>query len=262
MSDTDRADLAVEIARAAGALGLDFFRKIDDLRVERKGHQDFISQADREVELFVRNALEEAAPKDAIVGEEYAPKEGVSGFTWVIDPIDGTTNFISGIPAWTVVVAGVRGGKTEIGVIFDPCNEELYLAVAGQGATLNGAAIHAPKGKGVRDGSIGVGFSNRVSTKGIQKLVTALLDAGGVFHRNASGALSLAYVASGKLLGYSEEHMNAWDCLAGQLIVAEAGARVEEQDADEMIANGGRVIVGLDGVFDELREISLQAFSN
>ncbi len=262
MSVANRDELAVRVAREAGALALDYFRRIDDLNVERKGHQDFVSEADREVEIFVRQALEEAAPDDAIVGEEHAPKVGVSGFTWVIDPIDGTTNFISGIPAWTVVIAGVRDGRTEIGVIFDPCNDELYFASAGLGATLNGNLLKAPGGRSLTDGSIGVGFSNRVSTRGVQNLVAALLDAGGVFHRNASGALSLAYVAAGKLLGYSEEHMNAWDCLAGQLIVAEAGGRIEDQDADEMIAQGGRVIVGLDGVFDNLRDISVRAFAD
>ena len=262
MKDTNRVEMATRIAREAGALALDYFQRSDELNVERKGHQDFVSQADRDVELFVRRAIEKTLPHDAIVGEEHDARNGDSGFTWVIDPIDGTTNFVNGIPAWTVVIAGVRDGVTEIGVIYDPCNNDLFVAVKGRGATHNGARMTAPTGLRITDGSIGVGFSNRVSNDGIKNLVATLLDAGGVFHRNASGALSLAYVAAGKLLGYSEEHMNAWDCLAGQLIVAEAGGRVEDQDADQMIATGGRVIVGVEGVFEDLREMSLQAFSH
>lgn len=94
------------------------------------------------------------------------------------------------------------------------------------------------------------------------RLVTALVGEESMFYRNASGALSLAYVAAGRLLGYSEEHMNAWDCLAGQLIVAEAGGRVEDQDADAMIRDGGRVIVGTGTVFDRLRDLSRSAFGH
>ncbi len=122
------------------------------------------------------------------------------------------------------------------------------------------SALHLDAEKDMRDGSIGTGFSNRVPTRGVARLVAGILEEGGVFHRNASGALSLAYVADGRLIGYAEEHMNAWDCLAGQLLVAEAGGRVEPQDADQMIATGGRVIVGAPGVWDDLLRIAEAAF--
>ena len=263
MTDVDnakKASKALEIALEAGRLGLDYFQRRADLVVEVKGHQDFVSEADTQVELLVRQRLSEAFPDDAIVGEEHEPKPGTSGFTWVIDPIDGTTNFVNGIPAWTVVIAGVAQARAQIGVIVDPCHDERYVAIKGQGATLNGQPLALKGGLTLRDGSIGVGFSNRVRTDGIDALVSALLGTGSVFHRNASGALSLAYVAAGRLLGYSEEHMNAWDCLAGQLLVAEAGGGVEVQDADQMIAKGGRVIVGAPDVFPELLAISEAAF--
>jgi len=260
MDNASKVAKALEIAEAAGRLGLDYFQRRDTLEVEVKGHQDFVSEADKQVELFVRRELSAAFPDDAIVGEEHDPTPGGSGFTWVIDPIDGTTNFVTGIPAWTVVLAGVWQGRTEIGIIVDPNHDDRYVAVRGGGATQNGRPLALKDGPTLRDGSIGVGFSNRVRTKGIAALVGGLLDAGGVFHRNASGALSLAYVAAGRLLGYSEEHMNAWDCLAGQLLVFEAGGCVEDQDADRMIADGGRVIVGAPSVFPELRKISEVAF--
>jgi len=260
MKNEDRAATAVAIAKQAGALALEYFRHQDRLKVENKGHQDFVSQADREVEVLTRKLLAEHFPDDAIVGEEHAPTPGTSGFTWVIDPIDGTTNFVTSIPAWTVVIAGVENGRCVTGVIHDPCHDETFTAVRGQGAAMNGRDLTLSGQASLTDGSIGVGFSNRVDTSGAGRLASKLLSLGGVFHRNASGALSLAYVAAGRLLGYSEEHMNAWDCLAGQLIVEEAGGGVEVQDADRMIETGGRVIVGVPGVYEELVRLSDDAF--
>ncbi|EPX77778.1 inositol monophosphatase family protein [Litoreibacter arenae] len=261
MEHEARLKTLTEICVEAGKLALRYFENQNELVIDHKGHQDFVSQADREVEALTRRLLEEAFSDDSIVGEEDAPKEGTSGFTWVIDPIDGTTNFINGIPAWTVVVAGVSDGKTQIGVIHDPCHNETHAAIAGGGATLNGKPLQINDTRTLPEGTVGVGYSGRVESKGIVQLVAALVQEGAMFHRNASGALSLAYVASGRLLGYAEEHMNAWDCLAGQLIVAEAGGEVEAQNADAMIADGGRVIVGTPAVFARLRELSVEAFS-
>ena len=259
---TDRVEESVEISRQAGRLALKYFKDQDALVVDHKGHQDFVSQADKNVELLTRELIAQAFPEDGIVGEEYAPSPGTSGFTWVIDPIDGTTNFINGIPAWTVVLAGVQDGRTQVGVIHDPSLDETFVATKGKGATLNGEPLVLNDTRALSDGTVGVGYSNRVDDQGIIRLVNSLVHEGTMFYRNASGALSLAYVAAGRLLGYSEEHMNAWDCLAGQLIVAEAGGRVEIQDADSMIRDGGRVVVGTPMIFDRLLEISLTAFEH
>ncbi|NNF70724.1 MAG: inositol monophosphatase [Rhodobacteraceae bacterium] len=252
----NRSDTAIEIAKSGGALALDYFQKLGDLVIENKGHQDFVSEADKAVELHVRALIEDAFPDDGIVGEEHAAKPSASGYTWVIDPIDGTTNFITAIPAWTVVLAIVKDRQTQIGVIYDPVHDELYQAEASKGAWLNGERLICPPDASFQRGSIGTGFSNRVSTKGVLATVTTVLAEGGVFHRNASGALSLAYVAAGRLIGYLEEHMNAWDCLAGQLLIAEAGGSIEPQDADEMIAHGGRVVAGSAGIFGDLVRIA------
>lgn len=253
---------ARRIAEDAGALALDYFRGFEGLSVEVKSHQDFVSEADTNVEAFVRKALAAAFPDDAIVGEEDVPVPGTSGFTWVIDPIDGTTNFIHGIPGWTVVLAGVVGSRTEVGVIHDPNHDEMYHARRACGAYCNDRALYVLSGRDIRTGSVGVGFSGRTRAGGIKRLIEEVINSGGVFYRNASGALSLAYVASGKLLGYVEEHMNAWDCLAGQLLVAEAGGIIEEQDAALMIAHGGRVITGTPEVFGDLLAMAERAYSD
>lgn len=261
MDPDRRRALAEQIARQAGSRALARFRRIDELSIESKGHQDFVSDADRAVEHGIRAALARACPDDAIVGEEHPASAGNSGFTWVIDPIDGTANFINAIPTWAVVLAGVSGARTRIGVIHDPCHDETFVAVAGGGAWLNGRPLALPATAAISRGSIGIGYSNRCSAAGVRDLVGGIIRAGGVFQRNASGALSLAHVAAGRLLGYAEEHMNAWDCLAGQLLVAEAGGRVEQQDADSMIAHGGRVIAATPGVFDDLVRICDAAWS-
>ena len=257
---TERAEAAEQIARDGGALAMDYFRRLGSLVIEDKGPQDFVSEADKAVELHVRAAIEAAFPDDGIVGEEHAPKPSHSGYTWVIDPIDGTTNFVTAIPAWCVVIAVVADGETKIGVTFDPIHDEMFVAVRGAGAKLNGSPLVCPADTAITRGSISTGYCNRISTETTLRVLSGVLNRGGVFHRNASGALSLAYVAAGRLIGYLEEHMNAWDCLAGQLLIAEAGGRIEQQDADDMIANGGRVVAGSAGVFDDLQDIAQEAY--
>ena len=259
---TTRYTAAQSIARAAGALGLKYFNSFDTLTIESKSHQDFVSEADKNVEILVRVAISEAFPDDAIVGEEGAPTTGTSGFTWVIDPIDGTTNFIHGIPQWCVAIAIMQNAQTVVGVIHDPVHDECNHAMLGGGAFCNDKPIHVLNGRPLTNGSLGVGFSGRTRQSGaVITLMDNLIKAGGVFWRNGSGALSLAYVAQGKLLGYVEEHMNAWDCLAGQLMIAEAGGQVEAQDADDMIKNGGRVVVSTAELFNQVKALADQAYS-
>ncbi|CUH48864.1 Inositol-1-monophosphatase [Ruegeria atlantica] len=179
----------------------------------------------------------------------------------MIDPIDGTTNFVNGIPAWTIVIAGVSESQTQVGVIFEPNVGETYVAVGGEGATLNGHAMQVASSVELASGTVSIGYSNRVEASNVVPVIAALIERGALYHRNASGALSLAYVAAGRLLGYIEEHMNAWDCLAGQLIIAEAGGEIEDQDADGMIRDGGRAIAGTPAVFDTLKMICEDAWN-
>lgn len=257
---SERMDFAARLCRAAGDKAREYFSNRATLVVDQKGAQDWVSEADRNVETFIRERIGEAWPDDGIVGEEHAPKAGTSGFDWVIDPIDGTTNFVNGIPAWTIVLAGVSGGKTRIGVIHEPNVDETFQAMEGGGATLNGAPMRVASGVALDSGTVSVGYSNRVEAAHVVPVIAALVERGSLYHRNASGALSLAYVAAGRLLGYMEEHMNAWDCLAGQLMIAEAGGMVEEQDAGEMIRGGGRVVAGSRDVFETLVAIADEAW--
>jgi myo-inositol-1(or 4)-monophosphatase len=252
---------AQTIARDAGALALRYFQSFDTLKVESKSHQDFVSEADKNVEKLIRAAIKTAFPNDAIVGEEDMPTPGTSGFTWVIDPIDGTTNFIHGIPQWCVAIAIVQDAQTVAGVIHDAVHDECNHAMRGHGAFCNSRPLQVLRDRSLSNGSLGVGFSGRTRDSGaVITLMEDLIRQGGIFWRNGSGALSLAYVAQGKLLGYVEEHMNAWDCLAGQLMIAEAGGMIEDQNADDMISNGGRVVVATAEMFDAVQALANHAY--
>ena len=257
----DRLAFAVDIARRAGDAGMVHFRALENLTIESKGHQDMVSNADRELETLIRKGIAAAYPDDGIIGEEHGPVTGSSGFTWIIDPIDGTANFVQGIPAWCVVVACVDEKGPVIGVTHEPSAGETFAAARGSGATLNGKPMRVSNSRSLSDGSMGVGFSNRVEVSPILKFIDALTADGGVFFRNASGALMMAYVAAGRLIGYAEPHMNPWDCVAGILQIEEAGGRVFPVEPEVMLDRGGPVIAAADGVFDRTRELAEHAFS-
>ena len=244
-----------EIAREAGAYALARFRDAEGLSVRAKGRQDWVSDADEKVEALVRERLTAAFPDDGIVGEEDDETSGTSGRRWVIDPIDGTTNFLRGIPLWCTAIAGVEDGETRFGVIHDAVHDETFAARLHGDATLNGRVLSLGEGTPLTDATIAMGMSNRVEGAAAE-VAQAILDEGALFARNASGALSLAWVAAGRYAGYLEAHMNAWDCIAGQLIIQEAGGCVERQDPDAMIVDGGRVVVGYRSTWEAVRRIA------
>lgn len=265
-TNSARYKFATRTIRAAGQLAMSYFDNLSQLKIEKKGHQDLVSEADKTVEIFLREQIIHQFSDDSIIGEEgghaFGKSSGKFDYTWVIDPIDGTANFVSGIPTWAVVITLLQNQHVIAGFIFDPVQNELYTAAIGQGAFCNGRQLHVANAKSLNDGSVAVGFSNRSRNGFISKLVSQIVDEGGVFYRNASGALSLAYVAAGKLLGYSEDHMNAWDYLAGQLMVKEAGGLVEKQDINKVLYNGGRVIAATPAVFERIKHFTERAMSD
>ena len=255
-----RLDFAKTLTKKAGEKAMVFFASIGDLVVQQKGAQDLVSNADLEVEVFIRQHIAESYPNDGIVGEEHANVEGTSGYTWVIDPIDGTANFLTAIPSWCVVLACVHDDQTKIGVVYEPSHHEMFWSAMGVGAFLNDKPMQVSPSTTLSVGSTGIGMNGRTSTDLTVSYIKKLVDRGGIFYRNASGALMLSYVAAGRLIGYAEPHMNAWDCLAGQLLIAEAGGCVEHQSANDMLINGGRVVAAGPGVFDEMVQIANETY--
>lgn len=251
LSETDpdlRLAAACAVAREAGALALRRFRARDQLRIERKGPQDLVSEADREVEALIRARLGALFPEDGFLGEEGGHAAGGAG-TWVVDPIDGTWCFLNGIGSWCVSLAHVRDGRIETGVVFDPCAGELFAARAAGGATLDGVPIRVAQAASLADGALGVGFSHRSKPQEVASLFGPLLAAGGMYHRHGSGALGLAWVACGRLIGYVEPHMNSWDALAGLLLVEEAGGRVDDFLAGQGLLEGNRVLAAAPAIY-------------
>jgi myo-inositol-1(or 4)-monophosphatase len=255
-----RLDFAKKLTKKAGEKALVYFQSIGDLVVQQKGAQDLVSNADLEVEVFIRKHIAESYPNDGIVGEEHANVEGTSGYTWVIDPIDGTANFLTAIPSWCVVLACVHDDQTKLGVVYEPSHNEMFWGAMGTGAFLNDKPMQVSPSTTLSVGSTGIGMNGRTAADLTVSYIKKLVDRGGVFYRNASGALMLSYVAAGRLIGYAEPHMNAWDCLAGQLLIAEAGGCVEHQSANDMLINGGRVVTSGPGVFEEMVKIANEAY--
>lgn len=255
-----RTDFAIALAREAGALALRLFRDFDRHSIELKGVHDYVSNADRDVETLIRSKIAEQFPEDAIIGEEHGVSRGKSGFSWVIDPIDGTSNYVSGIPAWAVVIAGVEKDRTEFGVIFEPCSGELFVATRGGGATVNDRPLLVSAANAFSEGAIGTGFSGRAPAILTARAATMIVEEGGRYFRNASGALMLAYVAAGRLLGFIEASMNSWDCLAGMLMVEEAGGRVFDDGGSETLLKGKRAVAAGPGIYARLSEIAEEAF--
>lgn len=251
-----RFELAKVTARSAGTIALEYFRNRHRLNIEAKASaQDMVSQADREVEEIIRTEIRGQFPEDRIIGEEFGFDDRDADYTWVIDPIDGTSPFVNGIPSWCVSIAIVSGRRYVAGVVYAPSTNELYAARAGHGATMNDAPIRVSPTATVADGIIGVGANHRIAPASVSEFVRALLENGGMFTRNGSGALMLAYVAAGRLAGYYEPHINAWDCLAGLCIIREAGGWANDFLEDFDLAKGGPVIAAAPETRDGLLEL-------
>ncbi|MCB1884949.1 MAG: inositol monophosphatase [Geminicoccaceae bacterium] len=240
-----RLALATAVAVEAGALALRYFRNLERLAVEHKGAQDLVSEADRAVERLIRARLSELCRGEPVLGEEGGADPGdLAAGCWVVDPIDGTWCFLNGIRSWCVSIAYARRGRIEAGVVVDPCAGEVFQARSGGGARLDGRPIRVKDAARLDEGSLSVGCSRRTSPEEIAPLIDALLRRDGLYHRHGSGALGLAWTACGRLIGYVEPHMHPWDCLAGLLLVEEAGGWTNDFLAGDGLTEGNPVLAG------------------
>ncbi|OON41372.1 inositol monophosphatase [Izhakiella australiensis] len=253
-----RLALAEELARAGGEAALGWFHRRESLVIETKHDlQDVVSKADREVEQMIAARVRERFPDDGFLGEEYGLQRGSSGFTWVVDPIDGTSPFLNGMPNWCVSVAVLQDAVPVIGVINAPCFQESYVAALGQGATLNGRRLQVDPTRTLQNHVTGFGANSYVSPEAVGEIVASLLAAGGNFIRIGSGALMLAWVAAGRVVGYYEPYMHAWDCLAGYCLVKEAGGWYHPFNIEgDRITKGAKVLAVAPGAEADLRKIA------
>jgi myo-inositol-1(or 4)-monophosphatase len=252
----DRFAFGSSLIEEAGALALSYFHRRKTLAVRSKGTQDVVSEADVEVERLIRTRLAERFPGDAFLGEETGRTdvEGARGI-WVVDPIDGTQPFVSDLTSWCVSVGYVHEGRIEMGFLAAPARDEVFRGWRGHGATLNGRPIHVSASTGLDDGLLCIGMSPRISADRILAYFEPLLRRGVVYYREGSGALSLAYVAAGRLIGYVEAHLNSWDGLAGVALVEAAGGTVNDFLAGDALWSGGPIVATSATLYPELAGI-------
>lgn len=249
---------AKETAKSAGDIALQYYKNIKQLTVVSKGMQDMATEADVETEAFIRGQVATAYPEDDFFGEESSGdfvSNGSSG-VWVVDPIDGTQPFINGINSWCISMAYIVGRDIQIAVTYDPNNDEMFYSQRGKGAYLNDQKLTCATAQSFAEGLISIGYSNRVTVDQTVVPLRKILAQQGMFHRSGSGALSLAYVAAGRLLGYFEPHMNIWDSAAGILLVEEAGGRALSVTADSyFLQKGAPALAAAPGIYESLLEV-------
>lgn len=236
-------NIAVRAARAAGNVITRGFENRSDLDIQTKGAQDFVTKIDKEAEFTIISKIQQSFPEHSFIGEEGTNIKNNEEFTWVIDPLDGTSNFIAGIPHFAVSIALLHNGKLDQGVVFDPIRGELFAASKGAGAQLNGYRVRCSKAKDLSNTILATALPFRDKTNLQQSLVSfakVFKDAGDI-RRSGSAALDLAYVAAGRYDGYWETGLKAWDMAAGELLVKEAGGLVTDYSANN------------DPLYDELK---------
>jgi myo-inositol-1(or 4)-monophosphatase len=255
---TGRYLAAQAIALEAGGLARRFLRDPAGLRVEAKGPQDFVTAADRAVEDLIAQRLCAAFPDDALLGEEghAIAADAEDEALWVVDPIDGTANFVRGLPDWCVSIGLMYRGRPELGVIYVPVTNELYTAQRGQGALCNGRPIGVGAQTTIAGATIGLDYSFSTPSAKHRAHIEAIHANGGEYRRNGSVAVSLTSVASGRLDGFVELELNAWDVLAGIVLVQEAGGWTNDFLAADGLRNGNPMIAATPGIRDQLLAIT------
>jgi myo-inositol-1(or 4)-monophosphatase len=241
----------------AADLAMAHFRRRAQLTVRLKGPQDLVSEADREVEALIRERLLTRFPGDGFLGEEggLSDTSAESGGLWVVDPIDGTQPFLTGLGSWVISIAYVVGPTIELGLVACPARNETFVGQRGHGATLNGEPIKVVEASRLDEGIVGFGHNPRLGADETLHLVEGLVRGGAMLHTDGSGALMLCYVASGALVGYAEPLIQSWDCLAGLAIVQAAGGRTNDFLADGSLLDGGPLVASSPGLFGTLAQL-------
>lgn len=248
-----RGEFAADLAREAGTLARRSFRD-PSVAIDVKAPGDVVTSADRAVDRLIADRLAAAFPDDGRISEESVSAEAAG--MWVIDPIDGTANFARGIPHFAVSIAFCLNGQAEIGAIHDPMADDLFIARRGQGARRNGAPIQVSAVGQPAASLVELGYPASRPAADYLGLLDRLLAAGYAFQQAGSAALGLAYIADGRLDGYIESSLHAWDVLAGLLLVREAGGWTSDFPADGQITEARAVLACAPGLAAPLRTLT------
>ncbi len=259
MQGSANLNVMIKAARKAGRSLVKDFREVENLQVSAKGAGDFVSRADISAEKIVRDELRGARPNYGWVAEESDAEEGKDPTRrWIVDPLDGTTNFLHGLPHWAVSIALEHKGEIVSAVVYDPAKDEMFWAEKGTGAWLNDSQRLRVSSRKVMIESIfatGLPFGGRPDLPEMLKDLARLLPATAGVRRWGAAALDLAYVAAGRYEGFWERHLKAWDMAAGLLIVKEAGGFVEAIGGGGDVLGGGDVIAANGAIFETFAKV-------
>jgi myo-inositol-1(or 4)-monophosphatase len=244
---------AVKAARRAGDIINRAAENIEQLKIQHKTKNDLVSEVDHAAEAEIINSLQKIYPDHAFLAEE-SGRIGESDYEWIIDPLDGTTNFLHGFPVYAVSIALAYKKQLQVAVVYDPCRNDLFTASRGSGAYLNEKRIRVSKRDKLIDCLIGTGFPFRansdVDSYGEMFKALALKTAG--IRRPGAAALDLANVAAGRLDGFWEIGLSPWDMAAGALLIKEAGGLVGDLDGDSKYMDSGKIVAGNPKIFAQL----------
>jgi len=238
-------NIAVRAARVAGTIIMRGYETRDELTLEQKGVHDFVTQIDKDAEQAIIEKIQQSYPDHAFIGEE-SGTTGENEYTWIIDPLDGTTNFIKGIPHFCVSIALLHKGRLEQALVFDPLRSELFTAGRGTGAQLNGYRIRGTQPKDLSNTVLATAFpfKDKSTFPAYNQTFCKIFAASGDVRRSGSAALDLAYVAAGRYDGYYERGIKPWDVAAGELLVRESGGIVTDFKGNNDPLNKGEIVAG------------------
>ncbi|GAA6207133.1 inositol monophosphatase family protein [Cognatishimia sp. WU-CL00825] len=256
-------NVMMKAARKAGRSLVKDFREVENLQVSMKGAGDFVSRADVAAEEIIKEELMAARPTYGWLGEEGGGEEGKDPTRrWIVDPLDGTTNFLHGMPHWAVSIALEHKGEIVAGVVFDAAKDEMFYAEKGEGAWLNDKQRLRVSARSRMIESVfatGIPFAGRRDLpETLQDLARLMPTCAGV-RRWGAASLDLAYVAAGRYDGYWERGLNAWDIAAGIIIVKEAGGFVHAIDPSESVIDSGTVLCANEPIFDQFSKVIRQS---
>jgi myo-inositol-1(or 4)-monophosphatase len=253
-------NMALRAARKASELIEQALERVDLVRIEEKGRNDFVSEVDRKAEQEIVQQLSRAFPDHRFLGEEGGGSGPVDAeYQWVIDPLDGTTNFLHGIPHFAVSIACKYRGNLQHAVIIDPIKREEFTASRGKGAMLNGRRMRVSTRKSLEGALIGTGIPfNGYSLQNIDAYAECLKDIAGQtagIRRQGSAALDLAYVAAGRFDGFWEMNLQEWDLAAGALLIKESGGMISDFSGGNGYLDSGNVVCAAPKIFKPLLQI-------
>lgn len=251
--------IAVRAARAAGQTIIRAFAELDKVEVTAKGINDYVSNVDIEAEAAITYQIRKSYPDHTIVGEENGENQGKSkDYVWIIDPLDGTNNFVRGIPHFAVSIALQYKGKTEVAVVYDPIRDELFSATHGKGAKFNDYRMRVSKRNELSETMIATGFpfKSKQHSETYLNIFGELFTQCADLRRAGSAALDLAYVAAGRVDGFFEIGLKPWDLAAGDLLVREAGGTVTDFTGNHNYFKSGNIIAGTPKVTSAIVKIA------